>query len=71
MTELKGFNPIDKIEIIKIVNRGLSLWNDSDQILFGEIRNQNLIELTKRALANRGYLLLDEEINWVLSTLKK
>ena len=71
MTELKGFNPIDKIEIIKIVNRGLSLWNDSDQILFGEIRNKNLIELTKRALANRGYLLLDEEINWVLSTLKK
>jgi hypothetical protein len=71
MENLKGFNPIDKIEIIKIVNRGLSLWNDSDQILFGEIRNQNLIELTKRALSKRGYLLLDEEINWVLSTLNK
>jgi hypothetical protein len=71
MKMLEGFAQTDKIKIINTVNNGLTLWNDPDQIEFGEIRKQNLIEIITRALTKRGYYITKEEIKWVISILKK
>jgi hypothetical protein len=71
MNNLQNFNATDKIQIIKIAMDVWGLWNDYDQIKFGEIRNQNLMELLKRALTKRGYYILEEEIDYLTQIISK